>query len=113
PAYRLQFVGLAVPKDIYIHISGIDLIRDTAGEFLVLEDNCRTPSGVSYVLKNREGMKQVFPFLFQQYDARPTEGYAATLLTFLRPLPPPGVDGPTVVVLTPGVYNSAYYEHSF
>jgi uncharacterized circularly permuted ATP-grasp superfamily protein len=111
--YRREFVGLSVPKDIYIHISGIDLIRDTTGEFLVLEDNCRTPSGVSYVLKNREVMKQVFPFLFQRYDVRPIEDYAANLLSVLRQIAPPGVDDPTVVVLTPGVYNSAYYEHSF
>ena len=112
-SYRREFVGLSVPKDIYIHISGIDLIRDTNGEFLVLEDNCRTPSGVSYVLKNREVMKHVFPFLFQQYNVRPIEDYAANLRTVLRQIAPAGCDDPTVVVLTPGVYNSAYYEHSF
>jgi uncharacterized circularly permuted ATP-grasp superfamily protein len=111
--YRREFVGLPVPKDIYIHISGIDLIRDDGGAFLVLEDNCRTPSGVSYVLKNREVMKQVFPFLFQQYDVRSIEDYAANLLSVLRHIAPAGCDDPTVVVLTPGVYNSAYYEHSF
>jgi uncharacterized circularly permuted ATP-grasp superfamily protein len=111
--YRREFVGMPVPKDIYIHISGIDLIRDTRGEFLVLEDNCRTPSGVSYVLKNREVMKQVFPFLFEQYDVRSIEDYAANLLAVLRHIAPAGCDDPTVVVLTPGVYNSAYYEHSF
>ena len=111
--YRREFVGLSVPKDIYIHISGIDLIRDTDGEYLVLEDNCRTPSGVSYVLKNREVMKHVFPFLFQQYNVRPIEDYAANLRTVLRQIAPAGCDDPTIVVLTPGVYNSAYYEHSF
>jgi uncharacterized circularly permuted ATP-grasp superfamily protein len=111
--YRREFVGLSVPKDIYIQISGIDLIRDTDGEFLVLEDNCRTPSGVSYVLKNREVMKHVFPFLFQQYNVRPIEDYAANLRAVLRQIAPAGIDDPTVVVLTPGVYNSAYYEHSF
>jgi uncharacterized circularly permuted ATP-grasp superfamily protein len=111
--FRRASVGLNVPKDIYIHISGIDLIRDTSGEFLVLEDNCRTPSGVSYVLKNREVMKQVFPFLFQQYKIRPIEDYAANLLSVLRQIAPAGCSDPTVVVLTPGMYNSAYYEHSF
>jgi uncharacterized circularly permuted ATP-grasp superfamily protein len=112
-SYRREFVGLSVPKDIYIHISGIDLIRGTDGEFLVLEDNCRTPSGVSYVLKNREVMKHVFPFLFQQYNVRAVEDYAANLRAVLRQIAPAGCDDPTVVVLTPGVYNSAYYEHSF
>src|SRR6202044_3702991 len=111
--YRRQCVGLRVPRDVYIHVSGIDLIRDTDGAFLVLEDNCRTPSGVSYVLKNREVMKHVFPFLFQQYNVRPIEDYATNLRTVLRQIAPPGCDDPTVVVLTPGVYNSAYYEHSF
>jgi uncharacterized circularly permuted ATP-grasp superfamily protein len=111
--YRREFVGMSVPKDIYIHVSGIDLIRDHNGEYLVLEDNCRTPSGVSYVLKNRDVMKQVFPFLFQQYNVRPVEDYAANLLAVLRHIAPTGCDDPTVVVLTPGIYNSAYFEHSF
>jgi uncharacterized circularly permuted ATP-grasp superfamily protein len=112
-SYRREFVGLSVPKNIYIQISGIDLIRNTDGEFLVLEDNCRTPSGVSYVLKNREVMKHVFPFLFQQYNVRPVEDYSANLRAVLRQMAPAGCDDPTVVVLTPGVFNSAYYEHSF
>jgi uncharacterized circularly permuted ATP-grasp superfamily protein len=111
--YRREVVGLQVPKDIYVHVSGIDLIRNGDGDYLVLEDNCRTPSGVSYVLQNRQVMKQVFPFLFQQYGVRPVEGYAADLLAVLRNLAPVGCDDPTVVVLTPGLYNSAYYEHSF
>jgi uncharacterized circularly permuted ATP-grasp superfamily protein len=109
-SYRREFVGLSVPKEIYIQISGIDLIRDTNGEFLVLEDNCRTPSGVSYVLKNREVMKHVFPFLFQQYNVRPVEDYTANLRAVLRQIAPAGCENPTVVVLTPGVYNSAYYS---
>ena len=75
--YRREFVGVHVPRDIYTHVSGIDLIRDTTGNYLVLEDNCRTPSGVSYVLKNREVMKQVFPFLFDQYNVLPIDDYAA------------------------------------
>ena len=111
--YRRQCVGLNVPKDIYIHICGSDLIRDADGRYLVLEDNGRTPSGVSYVLKNRQVMKQVFPFLFQQYDVRPIDSYASDLLAVLRHVAPEGVEDPTVVVLTPGVYNSAYYEHTF
>lgn len=111
--YRREFVGLHVPRDVYIHISGIDLIRAPNGEFHVLEDNCRTPSGVSYVLKNREVMKQVFPFLFQAYNVRPVDDYCANLLAMLRSVAPPECDQPTVVVLTPGQYNAAYFEHSF
>ncbi|MDR3634733.1 MAG: circularly permuted type 2 ATP-grasp protein [Isosphaeraceae bacterium] len=111
--YRREMVGLDVPKDVYVHVSGIDLIRDSDGEYLVLEDNCRTPSGVSYVLQNRQVMKHVFPFLFQQYSIRPVEEYAENLLAVLRHIAPAGCDEPTVVVLTPGQYNSAYYEHSF
>jgi len=111
--YRREFVGVRVPRDIYLHVSGIDLIRGHDGEYMVLEDNCRTPSGVSYVLKNREVMKEVFPFLFQQYNVQPIDDYAANLLAMLRYIAPPGSDGPTVVVLTPGLYNSAYYEHTF
>lgn len=111
--YRREMTGIAVPHDIYIHVSGIDLIRDAKGTYLVLEDNCRTPSGVSYVLKNREVMKQAFPFLFEDYAVRPVDDYAANLLAVLRYAAPPGVTNPTVVVLTPGAFNSAYYEHTF
>ncbi len=111
--FRRECTGLRVPKDIYIHISGIDLIRDATGQYLVLEDNARTPSGVSYVLKNRQVMKQAFPKLFGQYNVRAVDDYASNLLAMLRHIAPPGSDDPTVVVLTPGVYNSAYYEHSF
>jgi uncharacterized circularly permuted ATP-grasp superfamily protein len=111
--YRRECVGLRVPRDVYIHVSGIDLIRDADGRFLVLEDNCRTPSGVSYVLKNRQVMKQVFPLLFEQHNVRPVDEYTDNLLALLRWIAPAGCDDPTVVVLTPGLYNSAYYEHSF
>lgn len=112
--YRRECVGLRVPRDIYLHISGIDLIRDARGEFLVLEDNGRTPSGVSYVLKNRQMMKQVFPVLFEDYNVRPTDDYASNLLAMLRHIAPPeSADDPVVAVLTPGVYNSAYYEHTY
>jgi uncharacterized circularly permuted ATP-grasp superfamily protein len=111
--YRPEVVGLRVPRDIYIHVSGIDLIRDPDGRYLVLEDNARTPSGVSYVLKNRQVMRQAFPFLFDGYNVQPVDGYAADLLHVLRHIAPPGCDNPTVVVLTPGVYNAAYFEHTF
>ncbi len=111
--YRRECVGLRVPKNIYMHISGIDLIRDASGAYLVLEDNGRTPSGVSYVLKNRQVMKQLFPLLFAAYNIRPVDDYAANLLAVLRHIAPEGCNEPTVAVLTPGVYNSAYYEHSY
>ncbi|MFL5340694.1 MAG: circularly permuted type 2 ATP-grasp protein [Gemmataceae bacterium] len=111
--YRREMIGVRVPRDIYIHVSGIDLIRDVDGSYLVLEDNCRTPSGVSYVLKNRQMMKQAFPFLFQTYPVRPIDDYAANLRAVLRHIAPPDSDEPTLAVLTPGIYNSAYFEHSF
>lgn len=111
--FRREFVGLRVPRDIYIHISGIDLIRNPQGEFLVLEDNVRTPSGVSYVLKGRQVMKQTFSSLFDEYAVQPIDDYATNLHALLRHVAPPGVHDPNVVVLTPGIYNSAYYEHSF
>src|ERR1700722_5693146 len=111
--YRRDCVGLQVPGNIYIHVAGIDLIRDSDGRYLVLEDNGRTPSGVSYVLKNRQVMKQVFPLLFDQYVVRPVEDYTDNLLAVLLSISPAGCVDPTVVILTPGIYNSAYYEHSF
>ncbi len=111
--YRRECVGLQVPKDIYIHVAGIDLIRDRDGRYLVLEDNGRTPSGVSYVLKNREISKQALPFLFAGYNVKPVEDYPAHLLEVLRHIAPHDVDEPKIVLLTPGVYNSAFYEHSF
>jgi uncharacterized circularly permuted ATP-grasp superfamily protein len=111
--YRREMNGIAVPHDIYLHVCGIDLIRDPVGNYLVLEDNCRTPSGVSYVLKNREVMKQAFASLFEDYSVRPVGDYAADLLASLRHAAPSGITEPTVVVLTPGAFNSAYYEHAF
>jgi len=111
--YRPEMNGLTPPGSVYVHVCGIDLIRDPSGDYLVLEDNCRTPSGVSYVLKNREVMKQAFPSLFEGYAVRPVDDYAAHLLAALKNTAPSGASDPTVVVLTPGVYNSAYYEHSF
>jgi uncharacterized circularly permuted ATP-grasp superfamily protein len=111
--YRRELRGAKVPQNVYTHICGTDLIRDKDGQYLVLEDNCRTPSGVSYVLENRAVMKRVSPVLFSHYRVRPVEAYPFNLLNTLRYVAPRGVDDPTVVVLTPGIYNSAYFEHSF
>jgi uncharacterized circularly permuted ATP-grasp superfamily protein len=111
--FRREFVGVSVPKNIYIHICGTDLVRDADGRYLVLEDNGRTPSGVSYMLHNRQVLKRVFPQLFEGYDVRNTDDYPAALLDLLRFIAPGGRPDPTVVLLTPGMYNSAYFEHSF
>jgi uncharacterized circularly permuted ATP-grasp superfamily protein len=111
--YLREIEGLSVPHGIHCHIAGIDLVRDGRGEFFVLEDNLRTPSGVSYVLANRFVMKRVLPDLFAGYPVRPVEGYVHELLRHLRWLAPAGVDDPTVVLLTPGINNSAYYEHLY
>ncbi|HEY1420247.1 MAG TPA: circularly permuted type 2 ATP-grasp protein [Candidatus Dormibacteraeota bacterium] len=111
--YLREVEGLPVPHGIHCHIAGIDLVRDEKGEFFVLEDNLRTPSGVSYVLANRHVMKSVLPDLFAGYPVRPVEGYVHDLLRLLRWLAPKGVDDPTVVLLTPGLNNSAYYEHLY
>jgi uncharacterized circularly permuted ATP-grasp superfamily protein len=111
--YRPEFHGFDVPRGIYIHIVGTDLIRDERGEFFVLEDNLRTPSGVSYVLANRRVMKWVFPQIFRYHAVRPVEGYCYDLLDNLRYLAPAQADDPRVVLLTPGLYNSAYFEHSY
>jgi uncharacterized circularly permuted ATP-grasp superfamily protein len=111
--FQRDFVGFRPPRDIYIHISGIDLIRDEAGRYLVLEDNARTPSGISYVLENRIIMKQVFPNLFTEMRVRPVDHYPSQLLENLRFLAPESREDPVVVLLTPGAYNSAYFEHTF
>src|SRR5439155_1271286 len=111
--YMRQVDGLPVPHDIHCHVAGIDLVRDRKGEFFVLEDNVRTPSGPSYVLANRYVMKRILPDLFAGYPVRPVEGYVHELLRHLRWLAPQGVDDPTVVLLTPGINNSAYYEHLY
>ncbi len=102
-----------VPKNIYVHVCGTDLVRDRDGNYLVLEDNARCPSGVSYVLENRQAMKRVFPDLFAKHRVRPVEHYSQELLNVLRYIAPDDRGNPTVVLLTPGVYNSAYFEHSF
>ncbi|MEA2654703.1 MAG: hypothetical protein QOI23_68 [Chloroflexota bacterium] len=113
PQYLREVEGLAVPHGIHCHIAGIDLVRDGEGDFYVLEDNLRTPSGVSYVLANRHVMKRVLPDLFAGYPVRPVEGYVHELLRHLRWLAPKDVEDPTVVLLTPGINNSAYYEHLY
>ena len=111
--FRPEFMQFDVPRNIYIHICGTDLIRDKDGAYLVLEDNARCPSGVSYVIENRQTMKRAFPSLLGQFRVRAVEDYSQELLNVLRHIAPNGKAEPTVVLLTPGVYNSAYFEHSF
>jgi uncharacterized circularly permuted ATP-grasp superfamily protein len=111
--YRPEMVGVPVPKDIYIHICGSDMVRDREGTYFVLEDNGRCPSGVSYLLENRVAMKRAFPNLFSSVGVRPVDHYTQDLLTVLQYIAPPSNKPPTVVLLTPGIYNSAYFEHSF
>jgi uncharacterized circularly permuted ATP-grasp superfamily protein len=112
-AYQVAMVGVEVPNQVYCHITGIDIVRDGEGEYYVLEDNLRTPSGVSYMLENRRMMMRLFPELFQLYNVRPVEHYPQLLLEALHACAPRGVREPVVVVLTPGQYNSAYFEHAF
>ena len=111
--FRREMFGVHVPRNIYIHICGTDLIRDKAGAYFVLEDNGRTPSGVSYVLENRQVMKRVLPNLFSAYRVRAIEDYPYNLLKCLKHVAPHHADDPTIAVLTPGMYNSAYFEHSY
>jgi uncharacterized circularly permuted ATP-grasp superfamily protein len=111
--YRRQMCGLEVPRNIYIAVAGTDLLRLRTGEFVVLEDNLRVPSGVSYMLTNRRVMKRTFPHLFHSYGVRPIEHYPQLLLNTLRSLAPEGRPEPNIVLLTPGVYNSAYFEHTY
>jgi len=115
--YRPEMAGVHVPKDIYAHIAGIDIVRapnaQGAGEYYVLEDNLRVPSGVSYMLENRKMMMRLFPDLFNQHKVAPVAHYPDMLLDTLRASAPANADEPTVVVLTPGMHNSAYFEHAF
>jgi len=111
--YRSSCAGLKPPKGVWCHVTGTDLVRDRDGQFYVLEDNLRCPSGVSYVLENREVMKRTFPQVFQGVSISPVEDYPERLLATLQACAPTGVTDPTVVVLTPGIFNSAYFEHSF
>ncbi|MBV8209871.1 MAG: circularly permuted type 2 ATP-grasp protein [Burkholderiaceae bacterium] len=111
--YRPQMKGVDVPGGIYAHIAGIDIVRADGGQYYVLEDNLRVPSGVSYMLEDRRMMMRLFPDLFSFNRVAPVEHYPDLLLEDLRSVAPIGVDEPTVVVLTPGMHNSAYFEHAF
>ena len=114
PHFRREVIGVEVPRGIHTHICGIDLVRDSkSGEFCVLEDNVRTPSGVSYVLENRIVMTRTFPDAFEDLEVLPVNHYPAELSRILRSLSPRGESEAQIVVLTPGIYNSAYFEHSF
>ena len=111
--YRPEMQDVAVASDIYAHIAGVDIVRAGAGEFYVLEDNLRVPSGVSYMLEDRKMMMRLFPDLFARHQIAPVAHYPDLLLDMLRSVAPQGVDDPTVVVMTPGMYNSAYFKHAF
>lgn len=111
--FRREIMDIDPPHDIYTHISGVDLIRDEQGRYLVLEDNLRTPSGVSYMIENRIVERRILPEFFQRYRVRRVEHYPALLQSALSYMSPRGEDGATIVVLTPGIYNSAYFEHTF
>ena len=115
--FRPEMMGVDVPRDLYSHIAGIDIVRaanpDGSGSYYVLEDNLRVPSGVSYMLENRKMMMRLFPDLFSDHRVAPVAHYPDLLLETLRSVAPGGVNDPTVVVLTPGMYNSAYFEHAF
>ena len=114
PQFRLEMVGQTPPHGVYVHIAGIDLVRTGPDQFYVLEDNCRTPSGVSYMLENREVMMRLFPDLFARHRVAPVETYTDALLATLRSTAPTRASAdPTIVLLTPGLHNSAFYEHSF
>jgi uncharacterized circularly permuted ATP-grasp superfamily protein len=114
PVFRPEMNGQKVPHDIYVHIAGIDIVRTDPDTFYVLEDNTRTPSGVSYMLENREIMLRLFPDLFARQRVAPVENYPDELLATLKSVAPAtAAADPTVVLLTPGIHNSAYYEHSF
>jgi uncharacterized circularly permuted ATP-grasp superfamily protein len=111
--YRPVMQGVDLPGQVYAHIAGVDIVRAGAGEFYVLEDNLRVPSGVSYMLEDRKMMMRLFPELFAKHKVAPVQHYPDLLLEKLRAVSPKGVGNPTVVVLTPGAYNSAYFEHTF
>ncbi|MET0295295.1 MAG: circularly permuted type 2 ATP-grasp protein [Phenylobacterium sp.] len=114
PQFRLEMIGRRPPHDVWVHIAGIDLVRTGPDDFYVLEDNVRTPSGVSYMLQNREVMMRLFPDLFLEHRVAPVETYTENLQNTLSSVAPYGAgEDPCVVVLTPGPFNSAYYEHSF
>lgn len=111
--YRREMQGIDLPNQVYAHIAGIDLVRVDENDFYVLEDNLRTPSGVSYMLENRKAMMRLFPELFANHAVEPVEHYPQMLLDTLREAAPPYISDPVIVVMTPGSYNSAYFEHAF
>jgi uncharacterized circularly permuted ATP-grasp superfamily protein len=111
--YRPEMRHVEIPRNIYAQIAGIDIVRAGAGEFYVLEDNLRVPSGVSYMVEDRKMMMRLFPDLFQRYRVAPVEHYPDLLLECLKSVKPEGVKKPNVVVLTPGMFNSAYFEHTY
>jgi len=111
--FRREMMGVDVPSGIYAHIAGVDIVRAGAGESYVLEDNLRVPSGVSYMIEDRKMMMRLFPELFSRHLIAPVQHYPDMLLENLRTVAPKGVTDPTVVLLTPGAYNSAYFEHTF
>jgi uncharacterized circularly permuted ATP-grasp superfamily protein len=111
--FHRQAYGVEPANGVRIHVAGVDVVRDGSGQFVVLEDNIRCPSGISYVVENRAMMARIFPELFGSHRVRPVSAYPSHLLEALRAAAPGGVASPTVVVLTPGVFNSAYFEHSF
>ena len=111
--FRREMIGVDPPGGVYAHVAGVDIVRDEHGEYLVLEDNLRSPSGTSYMLENRSAMKREFAPLFERYGVLGIDQYPQELLAALRNVAPPAAATPTVVLLTPGVHNSAYFEHSF
>ncbi len=111
--FRPEMVGVDVPGGVYAHVAGVDIVKHSDGEYYVLEDNLRTPSGVSYMLENRKMMMRLFPELFAQQSIRPVDHYADLLLETLRGVARNAAEAPTIVLLTPGHYNSAYFEHAF
>jgi len=113
PQYRVEMQGIDLPGGIYVQIAGVDVVHTGEGEFHILEDNLRTPSGVSYMLVNRQMMRRLFPELFSRYAVAPIEHYPKLLLETLRAAAPEAIGHPTIVLLTPGPFNSAYFEHTF
>lgn len=113
PHYNREVFGINVPFNIYVHIAGIDIVRDSDGEYYVLEDNLRTPSGVSYMMENRDVTKSIFPELMSEYNVRRVSDYPLELKKILVSLAPKQNQNPCIVILTPGIFNSAYYEHTF
>jgi uncharacterized circularly permuted ATP-grasp superfamily protein len=111
--FRREMMGITPARGVYAHIVGTDIVRGGDGEYYVLEDNLRSPSGVSYMLENRTVMKRIFAELFARYDVQPVEHYPQELIKTLRSVAPHGYSDATVVLLTPGIYNSAYFEHTF